>query len=56
MRLLYFKGSTPKKALDEITEVYEDDSPSYDVVIHWHGQFKCGHTLVKTVPIPVYPL
>ena len=36
--------------------VYGEDAPSYDVVKHWHGQFKCGHTSVEKVPIPGHPL
>ena len=31
--------------------VYGEDSPSYDVVKHWHRQLKCSHTSVDTVPI-----
>ena len=35
---------------------YGEDVPSFDVVKHWHGQFKCGRTSVKTIPIPGHPL
>ena len=41
MRLLCLKSSLPKKVLDEMKVVYGEDAPSYDVVKHWHGQFKC---------------
>ena len=34
MRLLYLKGFTTKKALDEMKAVYGEDAPSYDVVKH----------------------
>ena len=34
---------------------YGDDAPSYDVVKHWHHQFKCGRTSVETAPIPGCP-
>ena len=56
MRLLYLKGSTPKKALDEMKAVYWEDAPSNDVVKHWHPQFKCGRTSVETVPISRHPM
>ena len=42
--------------MDEIKAVYEEDAPSYNVVNHWHCQFKCGHTSVETVSIPGHPL
>ena len=56
MRLLYLKSSTPKEVFDEMKAGYWEDAPSYDVVKHWHGQFKCGCTSVETVPIPGHPL
>ena len=56
MRLQYLKGSTPKKVLDEMKAVYGEDLPSYDVVKHWHRQFKCGRTSVETVLIPGHSL
>ena len=56
IRLLYLNGSTPKEALDEMKVVYREDVLSYDVVKHWHGQFKCRRTSVETVPIPGHPL
>ncbi|XP_071114560.1 protein GVQW3-like [Haliotis cracherodii] len=34
---------------------YEEDAPSYDVVKHWHRQFKCGRTSVETAAIPGRP-
>ena len=55
MRLLYLKGSTPKKALDEMKVVYGEDAPSYDVVKHWYGQFKCSRTSVETTQIHWQP-
>ena len=36
--------------------VYGEDAPPYGVVKHWHGQLKCGHTSVETVPIPGHPM
>ena len=52
IRFLYLKGRTPTEAFDEMKEVYGEDAPSYDVVKHWHRQFKCGRTSVETAPIP----
>ena len=49
MRLLYLKGSALKEALDEMIADYGEDAPSYDVVKHWHRQFKCSHTPVEIV-------
>ncbi|CAI5785162.1 Hypothetical predicted protein [Podarcis lilfordi] len=34
---------------------YGEDAPLYDVVKHWHRQFKCGRTSVETAPIPGQP-
>ncbi|XP_029638100.1 uncharacterized protein LOC115213307 [Octopus sinensis] len=36
-------------------EVYGDDAPPYDVVKHWHHQFKYGRTSVDSAPIPGRP-
>ena len=33
-----------------------EDAPSYDIVKHWHRQFKYGRTSVETVPISEHPL
>ena len=52
IRFLYLKGRTPREAFDEMKEVYGEDAPSYDVVKHWHRQFRCGRTSVETAPIP----
>ena len=35
--------------------VYGEDAPSYVVVKHWHGHFKCGPTSVETVQISGRP-
>ena len=56
MRLLYLKCSALKEALDEMKADYGEDAPSYDVVNHWHRQFKWGRTPVEMVPIPGHPL
>ena len=45
IRFLYLKGRTPTEAFDEMKEVY-------DVVKHWHRQFKFGRKSVETAPIP----
>ena len=54
-RFLYLKGRIPTEALDEMKDVYGDDAPSYDVVKHWHRQFKCGRKSVEMTPIPGRP-
>ena len=46
------KGGTPKETFNEMEETYGDDAPSYDIVKHWHHQFKHGRTSVEMVPIP----
>ncbi|XP_063884716.1 histone-lysine N-methyltransferase SETMAR-like [Scylla paramamosain] len=51
IRFLYLRGRTPKETFDEMKDIYGEDAPSYDVVKHWHRQFKCGRTLVETAPI-----
>ena len=56
MGLLYLKGSAPKEALNEMKAVYGEDAQSYDVVKHWHRQFKYGRTSVGTVPKSGHPL
>ena len=56
MRLLYLNGSTPNEVLNEMKVVNGEDAPSYDIVKHWHGQFKRGRTSMETVPIPGHPL
>ena len=55
IRFLYLKGRTPTETFDEMKETYGEDAPSYDVVKHWHRQFKCGRTSVETAPIPGRP-
>ena len=55
IRFLYLKGCTPKEAFDEIKTVYGEDALPYDVVKHWHHQFKCGRISVEMVPIPWRP-
>ena len=40
------------ETFDEIKEIYGEDAPSFDVVIHWHYQFKCGRTPVETNTMP----
>ena len=44
IEFLYLKGRTPMDAFDEMKDVNGDDDPRYDVVKHWHRQFKCGHS------------
>ena len=44
---LYLKGCTSKEAFDEMRSVYGESAPSYVVVKHWHGHFKCGPTSVE---------
>ncbi|XP_029646115.2 uncharacterized protein LOC115219953 [Octopus sinensis] len=36
-------------------EAYGHNAPSYDVVKHWHRQFKCGWTSVETASISGRP-
>ena len=55
IRFLYLKGRTPKETFDEMKATYGEDAPSYDVVKHWHRQFKCGRTSVETAAIPGHP-
>lgn len=55
IRFLYLRGRTPRETFDEMKETYGEDAPSYDVVKHWHRQFKCGRTSVETAPIPGRP-
>ncbi|XP_029646598.1 uncharacterized protein LOC115220588 [Octopus sinensis] len=55
IRFLYLKGQTPKETFDAMKNVYGHDAPSYDVVKHWHRQFKCGRTSVETALIPGRP-
>ena len=55
IRFLYLRGCSPKETFDEMKETYGEDSPSYDVVKHWHRQFKCGRTSVETAAIPGRP-
>ena len=38
------KSGSTKQTFDEMKETYGDDASSYDVVKHWHDQFKCGLT------------
>ena len=45
-----------KLKMDDINADYEEDAPLYNVVKHWHCQFKCGRTSVGTVSIPGHPL
>ena len=54
--VMYLKGSTPKEALDVMKAVYGENASSYDVVKHWHCQFKCCRASVKMLPIPGHPL
>ena len=51
IRFLFLKGCTPTETFNEMKETYGEDSPSYDVVKHWHRQFKCGRTSVETASI-----
>lgn len=55
IRFLYLRGRTPRETFDEMKDTYGEDAPSYDVVKHWHRQFKCGRTSVETAPIPGRP-
>ena len=48
IRFLFLKGRTPTETFNEMKETYGKDAPSYDVVKHWHRQFKCGRTSVET--------
>lgn len=34
---------------------YVEDAPSYDIVRHWHRQFKCGQISLEKTPIPGQP-
>ncbi|XP_014788562.1 protein GVQW3-like [Octopus bimaculoides] len=54
-QVVILESHTPKETFDEIKEVYGDNAPSYDVVMHWHCQFKCGRTSVEIAPIPGQP-
>uniref|UniRef100_A0A3Q2DUE6 Mos1 transposase HTH domain-containing protein n=1 Tax=Cyprinodon variegatus TaxID=28743 RepID=A0A3Q2DUE6_CYPVA len=42
-------------SFDEIKETYGDDAPSYDLVKHWHREFKHGWKSVETAPRPGRP-
>lgn len=55
IRFLYLKGHTPQETFNEMKATYREDAPSYDIVKHWHHQFKCGRTSVATAPIPGWP-
>ena len=48
IRFLFLKGRTPKETFGEMKETYGEDAPSYDVVKHWHRQFKCDRASVDT--------
>ena len=52
IRFLYLKGRTPKETFDEMKETYGDDAPSYDLVKHWHREFKHGRKSVEIAARP----
>lgn len=55
IRFLYLNGRTPLEIFDDMKATYGEDAPSYDVVKHWHRQFRHGRTSVETAPIPGRP-
>ena len=55
IRFLFLKGRTLTETFNEMKETYGKDASSYDVVKHWHRQFKCGRTSVETASIPGRP-
>ena len=55
IRFLYLKGHTLPETFDEMKVSYGEDSPSYDLVKHWHQQFKGGWTSVEMASIPGRP-
>ena len=50
IRFLYLNGRTPRETFDEMKKTYGDDAPSYDLVKHWHREFKHGRKSVETAP------